>query len=346
MSSPHPYLPGTFYEVTRRCVDRAYKLTPNYTRGGRYTSSIEQLYKYATACYAKTYDIDVIAVCIMANHIHEIVFDRSGRIAMFLQERNAMLARMVKVRYGLAGGVFERSCKKYNRLEGARPIATVRDGGPLSTDARPIAKGTHGATAKTKANTIAQKIAYVLANPVAAGLVAAPEEWPGYVSSIDDLRGTSVTVRRPLEYLDQDDAANPPEVSFTIAAPPEAIELFGSGAEMTRQAASHLERNVKSARRRHSGKFAGRLRVLATHPRDRAQSFERFGARAPEFTTAGDLATAKRIVAELLAFRKAHRRAREAAKGGRRRVTFPAGTGKMHFTYGYPREVYVPLPAA
>lgn len=339
MSSPHPYLPGTFYEVTRRCVDRAYKLTPNYARG-RYTSSIEQLYKYATACYAKTYDIDVIAVCIMANHIHEVVFDRSGQIALFLQERNAMLARMVKVRYGLAGGIFERSCKKYNRLEGARPIAIVEEDGP------PFATVRDGATAKTKANTIAQKIAYVLANPVAAGLVAAPEEWPGYVSSVDDLHGTSVTVRRPLEYLDQDDAANPSEITFTIAAPPEAIELFGSGAEMTKQAASHLERNVKSARRRHSGKFAGSLRVLATHPCDRAQSFERFGARAPEFTTAGDRAAAKRIIAELRAFRKAYRRALEAARGGRRRVTFPAGTGKMHFTYGYPRELYVPLPAA
>ena len=138
-------------------------------------------------------------------------------------------------------------------------------------------------------------------------------------------------------------------------APQEAIDLFGSVTEMTKQTASHLERNVKRARRRYSGRFAGRLRILATSPRDRVQSFERFGERTPRITTAGDLATAKRLIAEMRAFRKAHRIAREAAKGGKRRglraggnkrVTFPAGTGKMHFTYGYPREVYVPLPAA
>ena len=142
-------------------------------------------------------------------------------------------------------------------------------------------------------------------------------------------------------------------------APQEALDLFGSVAEMTKQTASHLERNVKTARRRYSGRFAGRLRILATSPRERAQSFERFGERTPRITTAGDLATAKRLIAEMRAFRKAHRIAREAAKSGKRRglrsgasprgnkrVTFPAGTGKMHFTYGYPREVYVPLPAA
>ena len=323
MSEPQQYLPGTFYEVTRRCVDRAHKLTPNYARGGTYRSSVEQLYQYATARYAETYGIDVIAVCIMSNHIHEILFDRSGKIAMFLQERNAMLANTVKVRYGLPGGVFERRCEKYNRLEGAPALS--------------------------------QKIAYAIANPVAAGLVASPEEWPGYVSSVADLRGKSCVVRRPLEYLAQDDATNPPEVTFTIMAPQEAIDLFGSVTEMTKQTASHLERNVKRARRRYSGRFAGRLRILATSPRDRAQSFERFGERTPRITTAGDLATAKRLIAEMRAFRKAHRIAREAAKGGKRRglraggnkrVTFPAGTGKMHFTYGYPREVYVPLPAA
>jgi hypothetical protein len=52
------------------------------------------------------------------------------------------------------------------------------------------------------------------------------------------------------------------------------------------------------------------------------------------------------LIAEMRAFRKAHRIALEAVKAGKRRVTFPAGTGKMHFIYGYAREVYVPLPAA
>jgi REP element-mobilizing transposase RayT len=326
MSSPQQYLPGTFYEVTRRCVERAHKLTPNYASAGKQTraaasgpgeprpSSVEQLYQYATARYAEAYGVAVIAVCVMSNHIHEILLDRRGEISKFLQKRNAMFANMVKVRYGLAEGIFSRRSEKYNRLEGAEAIA--------------------------------QKIAYVIANPVAAGLVASPEEWPGMVSSVEDLLGKSVVVRRPLEYLAQDDATNPPEVTFRLAAPAEAIALFGDLSEMTKRTAAHLERNVKQGRRRHSGRFVGPLRVLATSPRTRATTFEPFGERTPRHTTAGDLAVAKRLIAEMRAFRRAHRIALEAVKAGKRRVTFPAGTGKMHFTYGYPREVHALSPAA
>ena len=327
MSSPQQYLPGTFYEVTRRCVERAHKLTPNYASREKYsssdaasrpavprTSTVEKLYQYATGAYAERYGVEVVAVCIMSNHIHEILFDRRGEISKFLQHRNAMFANLVKVRYGLPESIFGRRAEKYNRLKGAKAIAN--------------------------------KIAYVIANPVAAGLVASPKEWPGFVSAVEDLRGKSVVVRRPLEYLAQDDATNAPEVTFRIAAPEEAKAMFGGIAEMTTQTAAQLERNIKQARRRHSGRFAGPLRVLATSPHTRATSFERYGERTPRFTTAGDLDAAQRLIAEMRAFRKAYRIALEAVKAGKRRVTFPAGTGKMHFTYGYPREAYPVARAA
>jgi REP element-mobilizing transposase RayT len=314
MTKAQQYLPGTFYEVTRRCVERAHKLTPNHDRGGAYASSVEQLYKYATARYAEAYGIEVIAVCVMSNHMHEVLFDRRGEISMFLQERNAMLANMVKVRYGLPSSVFDKPDGTYNRLEGTTAIA--------------------------------DKIAYAMANPVEAGLVASPEEWPGMISAVEDLFGATTVVARPREYLVQKDKTNAPAAKFRMGAPKEAVALFGSVTEMATQVATHLSKKIKAARRRHSGRFAGRLRVLATNPHSRAKTYEKFGGRVPRLTTAGDLATAKRLIAEMRAFRKAHRIARERAKGGRRRVTFPAGTGKMHFVYGYPREAYVPLPAA
>jgi REP element-mobilizing transposase RayT len=320
MSQPQQYLPGTFYEVTRRCVERAHKLTPNYPNSSYAApaetgpSSVEQLYKYATARYAARYDIEVIAVCVMSNHVHEVLFDRRGEVSKFLQERNAMFANMVKVRYGLPSSIFDKPDGTYNRLEGATAIA--------------------------------EKIAYAMANPVEAGLVASPEEWPGMISAVEHLFGASTVVARPREYLAQDDKTNAPAVTFRLGAPKEAVELFGSVTEMATQVATHLSRKIKSARRRHSGRFAGRLRVLATNPHTRAKTFEKFGGRVPRLTTAGDLAVARRLIAEMRAFRKAHRIALEAVKGGKRRVTFPAGTGKMHLTYGYPRQAYVPLPAA
>ena len=314
MSKAKQYLPGTFYEVTRRCVERAHKLTPNYASSRKYASSVEQLYKYATARYAARYGIEVIAVCVMSNHIHEVLFDRTGKISQFLQARNKMLADTVKVRYGLPSNVFDKPDGTYNRLEGTTAIA--------------------------------DKIAYVMANPVEAGLVASPEEWPGMISAVEDLFGATTNVARPREYLAQNNKTNAPTVKFRIGAPKEAVELFGSVTEMAMQVASHLSKKIKAARRRHSGNFAGRQRVLATNPHSRAKTYEKFGGRVPRLTTAGDLATAKRLIAEMRAFRKAYRVALEAVKAGKRRVTFPAGTGKMHFAYGYPREVYVPLPAA
>jgi len=314
MSKAHRYLPGTFYEVTRRCVERGHKLTPNYASGRKYASSVEQLYKYATARYAKRYGIEVIAVCVMSNHVHEILFDRSGKISQFLQARNKMLADTVKVRYGLPSNVFDKPDGTYNQLEGATAIAS--------------------------------KIAYVIANPVEAGLVSSPDEWPGMISAVEDLFGATSVVARPREYLAQKDRINAPTAQFRVGVPQEAVELFGTVTNMAMQVASHLSKKIKAARRRHSGKFAGRLRVLATNPHSRAKTYEKFGDRVPRLTTGGDLATAKRIIAEIRAFRKAYRLALAAVKAGKRRVTFPAGTGKMHFTYGYPREAYMPLAAA
>jgi hypothetical protein len=250
----------------------------------------------------------------MSNHIHEVLFDRRGEISMFLQEWNKMLADTVKVRYGLPSSVSDKPDGPYNRLEGTTAIA--------------------------------EKIAYAMANPVEAGLVASPEEWPGMISAVEDLFGKSTVVTRPREYLAQDDKTNAPTVKFRIGAPKEAVELFGSVSEMATQVATHLAKKIKAARRRHSGRFAGRMRVLATNPHSRAKTYEKFGGRVPRLTTAGDLAAAKRLIAEMRAFRKAHRIALEAVKAGKRRVTFPAGTGKMHFIYGYPREAYVPLAAA
>jgi REP element-mobilizing transposase RayT len=317
MSQPHEYRPGTYYEVVRRCTERAHKLTPNQAPRGKYTSSIKQLYQYATACFAALFGIEILAVCLMSNHMHEIVFDRYGLIAKFLQRRNAMFANMVKVRSGLSGSVFEKSDGKYNRLEGARAVA--------------------------------EKIAYVLANPVAAGLVASPEEWPGFVSSVADLAGRSVVVERPREYVAQTKKkkkkkGNPLQVTFQLGIPAEAKHLFCELSALTSVVAADLAQRVKSARRLHSGRFSGRTVVLATSPHARATSYEVFGGRVPRFTTAGDLEAAKRVIAEIRAFRTAHRRSFEAVRGGKRRVIFPAGTGKMHFTYGYPREEY-PMPS-
>ncbi|KAK4045481.1 hypothetical protein OUZ56_033105 [Daphnia magna] len=291
MSYAQQYLPGTFYEVTRRCVDRAHKFTPNYDRGGKYASSVEQLYKYATARYAEAYGIEVIAVCMMSNHVHEVLFDRRGEISMFLQERNKMLADTLKVRYGLPSSVFDKPDGPYNRLEGTTAIA--------------------------------EKIAYAMANPVEAGLVASPEEWPGMISAVEDLFGTSTAVKRPREYLTHVDKTNAPEVKFRVGAPPEAVELFGSVTEMATQDAGTRD---EPAFPREDLREIWRARPAIDDgggPR-RREAIDRgdagFSEGAPDRAGSGE--------------------SREAP------CDVPRGDGKMHFIYGYAREAYVPLPAA
>ena len=59
---------------------------------------------------------------------------------------------------------------------------------------------------------LVEKLAYVMANPVAAGLVRSAKRWPGVTASSEELGRAQWTVARPTWYFTQDDRVWPPEV--------------------------------------------------------------------------------------------------------------------------------------
>jgi hypothetical protein len=173
---------------------------------------------------------------------------------------------------------------------------------------------------------VEDKIAYVVANPVAAGLVKRPEDWPGVVAWGDDRR----RVARPRSYF-REEGDCPPDLTLSFERPRSRDgrhdELRDWRARVARAialktAAAH--RNVLAAGRH----FLGRAAVLAVSFIKRARAYEqRFGV-IPTF------AAMARSVREELGrveryFRKRYRQALERWCAGERTAVFPPGTWWM-----------------
>src|SRR5690349_5667955 len=134
MTAPRQVLPGTTYLVTRRCAQREFMLRPS----NRTTNPV---FMYLLAFAARRYGIQVHAFCVMSNHFHLIVTDPHARLPAFHQLLDALVARALNAALGRWEAFWAPNSYSAVRLESA--------------------------------DDIVDKAAYVLANPVAAGLVGA-----------------------------------------------------------------------------------------------------------------------------------------------------------------------------
>ncbi len=112
--------------------------------------------------------MQIHAACVMSNHHHLVVTDVHGVLPVFLRELHRLTAKAMNASQG-----------QWENLWAAEPCNVVR----LVTD-----------------EDVEEQIAYVVANPVAAGLVRRPEEWPGVLLWGD--RG--LRAPRPSSYLLED----------------------------------------------------------------------------------------------------------------------------------------------
>jgi len=125
--------------VTRRTLRRTHLLRPD--------PALNNLFVYWLAVMAERHGIVVHAVVVMSTHEHIICTDTLGRLPRFLQELHRMIALSVKVLRKWEGAVWDY--EKTSVVELRTPQALV------------------------------EKLAYVMANPVAAGLVHHAADWPG-----------------------------------------------------------------------------------------------------------------------------------------------------------------------
>ncbi|WP_437790728.1 transposase [Sorangium sp. So ce693] len=296
MSHPREISPGATYMITRRVLRRHLLLRPD--------AAITQLLVYALAVSAGRFGIEVHAFCAMSTHLHLVVTDVNGVLPRFLQFFHRIVALGTKVLRAWEGPVWDHEATSVVRL-------------------------------LTRA-AVVEKIAYVLANPVAAGLVRHAREWPGAKVDVSELGCGVLRAARPVAYLDPENPQWPEEVMLPLALPP-AIEQDSIDDFRHSVAASLREHEAQAhaALQQQGRRFLGAERVSKISPYERVTSFEALGERNPTFAVGREQGDARRIAgAAVRAFRASYRAALERWRAGVRSVVFPAGTWWMRTFHG------------
>ncbi|WP_437707362.1 transposase [Sorangium sp. So ce448] len=296
MSHPREIAPGATYMITRRVLRRHLLFRPD--------AAITELLVYALAISARRFGIEVHAFCAMSTHLHLVVTDVNGVLPRFLQFFHRIVALGTKVLRAWEGPVWDHEATSVVRL-------------------------------LTRA-AVVEKIAYVLANPVAAGLVRHAREWPGAKVDVRELGCGVLRAARPVAYLDPENPQWPEEVTLPLALPP-AVEQ-DSVDDFRHDVAAELnvlEAKAHSVLQEQGRRFLGAERVTKICPYERVTSFEAPGERNPTFAVGREQGDARRIAgAAVRAFRASYRAALEWWRAGVRSVVFPAGTWWMCTFHG------------
>jgi len=288
---PRRILPGATYFVTRRCSERRFFLRPSRLTNG--------VVLYVLAVAAQRYGVQVHAFCVLSNHIHLVLTDRKGCLPAFMQYLDSLVARAVNAALGRFEGFWAQD-GSYSAVEPLAPADVVA------------------------------KTAYVLANPVAAGLVRRGSDWPGLRTSPDQLGAAKLVARRPDHFFDPD-GSMPEMVELELAPPPgftaaQFRALVGAAVEQEEE--RHRHRAASEGRR-----FLGVARILAQSPfASPARGGRRFGMKPR--VAARD--TWKRVegLSRLKAFLLEYRTAWLARRAGVANVIFPSGTYLLRVMHG------------
>ena len=288
MSQPRPIIPGATYLVTRRTLRRHHLLRPD--------ADMHELVTYAFAVCAARYSVRVHGYCAMSTHIHSVVTDVDGTLPLFLAQFHRIVALATKVMRKWEGAVWDHEQTSLVRLE--TPEAVV------------------------------DKMAYVIANPVAAGLVRYASDWPGAKSLTAELARGRQSARRPSAWFDPE--SWPDEAVLELSAPAHVpARDVDAWREAVATAVVEHERRARHDVERRGWAFVGLKRLRDMSPYERATSFEELRSRNPTFAVGAAREAYSAAVRSLRAFREAYRAALRAWREGTRGVAFPTGTWWM-----------------
>lgn len=293
MTAPRQILEGATYLVTRRCAQRQFLLTP--------TPLVNAILKYLLAVAARRYGVQIHAYCVMSNHLHLVVTDPGARLPMFEQYLDGLGGRALNAALGRREALWKPS--SYSAVRLLEPADVV------------------------------DKTAYVLANPVAAGLVQTGRAWPGLWSAPESVGGEPVQVERP-RFFFRAKGTMPPRVELELTVPPG----FGSAAEFREAVARALEeREAKAvwAAQAAGRGFLGEERVRAQAPASRPKSEEPRVYLNPRIACRDEVRR-KEAIGGLLDFLRAYRAALRALRRGVEGVLFPYGTYWLRVAHRVP----------
>ncbi|MFO0747254.1 MAG: transposase [Myxococcota bacterium] len=313
MSLPRERHPGTTYLVTRRCERREMRLRP--------CDAMNAAFAVALADGCERHGCQLVAVCVMSNHHHMVVHDPAGRISDLLRDLHATVARFGNAAHGVPGQAFW-------------------DG--QQCDAVELGD----------ADTVVEAVAYCLANPVRAGLVARPEEWPGLRTRVADIgTGHGPIFARPSEFFRADGRVSE-AVQVWTEAPPMVVAAYGlEGFKRRVQArldaiVAAEQRAVATAGRTFMGSAAVLAQSVWATPQAPEQRAVGADAKPRRTVAARTKARLLALIERVQRFRVLHRRAIEAFAQGFHQTVFPAGTWQAWRHYGAVRSPGLRLAAA
>ena len=289
VSAPRIVLAASTVLVTRRTLRRYHLLAPD--------AAIRSLYVYALAVCAAKFGVLVHAVVLMSTHEHLVVTDPRGVLPEFLRELHRLVALGTKVLRKWEGTVWDSEKTSVVRL--------------LTPEA------------------IIEKIAYCMANPVAAALVRSARDWPGLTTSPSELGQAVLTAARPDVFFDPDNPQWPALAAVSLTVPPSFVGPMALD-DFQQRVARDLERQEHEARRDVAKKGwtpLGAERCRRSSPYRRAHSFEPLRDRNPTFAVGrGNREAFFAAAGEVRMFRQQYRHAMQQWRAGVRDVAFPAGT--------------------
>lgn len=261
------------------------------------------MFRFVMAVAAQRTGVRVHAFCVMSNHVHLVLTDPEARLPEFQQYLGAFVARAVNAQ--------------------------------LSRWETFWAPNSYSAVELVSPQDIVDKTAYVLANPVAAGLVRTGRLWPGLWSDPDDIGAGPIDVRRPQHFFSKKSVL-PESIAFELTTPPG----FASAAEFRRLVTAALGEREKEAERKFGARgFQGVGRVLKQHPFSRPASVEPRRQLSPRVAAKNPW---KRVdaIARQTEFVRSYRLALAARRAGKSGVVFPAGTYLLRIAHGVPCEAF------
>jgi REP-associated tyrosine transposase len=299
MSLPRPYRTQTTYLLTRRTLERRFFLSPD--------PQTARTLLFTLGFYAKKHGIKVHAFVFMSNHVHIVVTDMRGNLPDFTRDLYSTIARVMN--------------KKMGRKENF------------------WASGTGGATTLIGAQTIIEKIAYVITNPVAAGVVPTHTRWRLNQShSKLSLLSTLGTIKnrkckrfsRPKNYFKSQGSAVDDYGTLTLEPAP-AIDEEQFYRELE-YCVKQREKEFQQQRKNSKIPFLGMKNAIKTDPQYIPDKKEKNSQINPLVACSDPI----RLIGEkiiLKQFRYAHKECRIEVQAGKRGVAFPEGTYTMRRLY-------------
>ena len=291
MTAPRRIVEGATYLLTRRCFSRMFLLRPSALTCG--------VFEYALGLAAQRYGIRLHAYCVLSNHWHCVLSDPNGKLPKFAQDLASIVARALNASFAREESFW--------------------------------APGSYSAVELQGPADVVDKIAYTLANPVAAGLVRRGSEWPGLWSPPARIGAGLRTVMRP-EHFFRPEGEMPDSVGLELQRPPG----FESDDEVRERVVEALERKESEAARALAAEgrvFLGARKAMSQRP------FARPTTPAPHRGLNPRIASRdkwKRIeaIGRLKTFLAEYREAWRAFTSGHRGTLFPQGTYRMRVAFG------------